>query len=1000
MDVRAEVPEKIASMDTNATTGCGGSIRTACSAGWTGPSCDWPCDRAECGFASYCHGDGRTWGLASFGARLFEASASLPDEALHALFEQFITAHPEQVGLEPGISAQDLDLVPARAFRAPAGKLVVLRFDQRYRGIPVYGPDRTVRVTLAPGGAIAFDGAIVDGRVVWANLDTHASAELARTSILAHAAQRSGLPADELELVGLHRVAVPRVKRIGWKGTVRSGLSHVATIVVDADPGASLPLAILHAERVDAAALVHEVDITVLAEDSASDTFNPPDETATLAQLFDASALRGSTRGAEVIVGTERVVGYDVSGAMSLAGISTTAPLASATTDFNAMPGTVAYDVQNHYVRVQSYYSLVDQYMAGVWDSLNGASSLNPGEFAPRVMLWILPGFDACPMQSYCANYIPLEWMGPAGIADEYQQPFGGPILENLAYIAIETQGASANVLAHEFGHVIDLFAAPYVVDSGLGCTGAPGCALSCQLDTSEEAPTLKEAVAQVFAIAATSTLYPLATSGNCDALFTISLGGDGAPHNDTCRPGGQPYSHFLEFPCPPGTGLCDHDFGTGMEMGQPTGLCSPSDGYRIDSLHQAFWEIFHGEICAAAPPYTCTPMSLPGGMSASEAFLPAFLYALRVDAKSFRQLVDAFATHVSCNLGADVYEEANAVLCHHDLRACDAPPPVLCETCGNGVREGSEVCDGDDFGAASCTGFGFTGGVLVCDPSCMIDTSMCQVTNTGPGVTGATSAGTTSAGMDGTGATDGDVTGGGNSGGGGDGGCGCSTGPRRGAGLAAAGLGLLGLVGSRRRRRRGGLVGVLTLALAGFVGQGCGDPDVATETSSAGESSASSGEGSTETIGEPELPAWARGSFSSESDKVGMSFTGIPYGWGNVEITATGSLFFDLYSCSELQERQEFRWMLDDDGRRLSLETTPVADVFTFGNGHQVTEVVVEPGASCDAIVVRYFHAEAMIWVTNDFERGNVCATTASGVDSCTFTFEWCDGAAPPACE
>ncbi|MCX4246624.1 hypothetical protein [Paraliomyxa miuraensis] len=73
-----------------------------CSPGWTGPGCDWPCDGAECGFASYCHGDGRTWGLAAFGARLFEASPKLEDEVLHALFEQFVVEHPEDVGLAAG----------------------------------------------------------------------------------------------------------------------------------------------------------------------------------------------------------------------------------------------------------------------------------------------------------------------------------------------------------------------------------------------------------------------------------------------------------------------------------------------------------------------------------------------------------------------------------------------------------------------------------------------------------------------------------------------------------------------------------------------------------------------------------------------------------------------------------------------------------------------------------------------------------------------------------
>ena len=39
---------------------------------------------------------------------------------------------------------------------------------------------------------------------------------------------------------------------------------------------------------------------------------------------------------------------------------------------------------------------------------------------------------------------------------------------------------------------------------------------------------------------------------------------------------------------------------------------------------------------------------------------------------------------------------------------------------CGNGVREGDEVCDGEDFGELSCQMQGFTAGALVCGESCM----------------------------------------------------------------------------------------------------------------------------------------------------------------------------------------------------------------------------------------------------------------------------------------
>ena len=122
-------------------------------------------------------------------------------------------------------------------------------------------------------------------------------------------------------------------------------------------------------------------------------------------------------------------------------------------------------------------------------------------------------------------------------------------------------------------------------------------------------------------------------------------------------------------------------------------------------------------------------------------------------------------------------------------------------------------------------------------------------------------------------------------------------------------------------------------------------------------------------------------------------------YPWANVEINAEGMLFFDFYVCTELRERQEFRWTSADGGESLTLESVPPADVFAFGTHEDVSEVVVEPGDSCDTIIVRWFHVETMAWLADEFQRGNVCAR-ATDPDACTFIFEWCDGEPPSPCE
>jgi len=49
------------------------------------------------------------------------------------------------------------------------------------------------------------------------------------------------------------------------------------------------------------------------------------------------------------------------------------------------------------------------------------------------------------------------------------------------------------------------------------------------------------------------------------------------------------------------------------------------------------------------------------------------------------------------------------------------------CGTCGNGVREGNEYCDGADMGSLTCADFGYSGGTLGgCEPNCIPDFSAC----------------------------------------------------------------------------------------------------------------------------------------------------------------------------------------------------------------------------------------------------------------------------------
>jgi len=48
------------------------------------------------------------------------------------------------------------------------------------------------------------------------------------------------------------------------------------------------------------------------------------------------------------------------------------------------------------------------------------------------------------------------------------------------------------------------------------------------------------------------------------------------------------------------------------------------------------------------------------------------------------------------------------------------------CGTCGDGILQGGEACDGANLGGQSCQSQGYTGGVLACSAGCTFDTTAC----------------------------------------------------------------------------------------------------------------------------------------------------------------------------------------------------------------------------------------------------------------------------------
>jgi hypothetical protein len=47
-------------------------------------------------------------------------------------------------------------------------------------------------------------------------------------------------------------------------------------------------------------------------------------------------------------------------------------------------------------------------------------------------------------------------------------------------------------------------------------------------------------------------------------------------------------------------------------------------------------------------------------------------------------------------------------------------------QSCGNGIQEGNEECDGADFGGTACESLGYGHGALLCDDTCQIVSTGC----------------------------------------------------------------------------------------------------------------------------------------------------------------------------------------------------------------------------------------------------------------------------------
>jgi len=86
-----------------------------------------------------------------------------------------------------------------------------------------------------------------------------------------------------------------------------------------------------------------------------------------------------------------------------------------------------------------------------------------------------------------------------------------------------------------------------------------------------------------------------------------------------------------------------------------------------------------------------------------------------------------------SCDNGLQCIVSIHKCATLDDAGVLDAAPDAPANVCGNGIKEGTEQCDGTDLGGAACTRVapGWQG-TLNCATTCLLDTSGCAPPTTG----------------------------------------------------------------------------------------------------------------------------------------------------------------------------------------------------------------------------------------------------------------------------
>ena len=740
--------------------------------------CDAACaPDANCCTERFVHGSGASIGWTRRGAAMFPVADALATSAVLAQLKQWIAEAPTRAGLATAMpdTTALAGLTPGSVPPRQHGSLVLHRFDQSYRGLPVVGAGEHVSLTISPGhGAVSVSGSIVDARDTYPGWDAPITPQEALTA----ASELLTIKDAEIEPVSFtfgepRLVAVAEVRTLAWEIEVgRDGHSR-GTLLLRANNGAMLAFSpAAHFGPDDAVA------VKVRARTFASDFFahddpdkqvvadldmNPVTGAPLLGSTYtplacdedpDALAVCGQTR-----LGNQQIIVLDAHH-QNFYEDKTSHPRigASPTGEFLVTPPAASDDdspmrddaaLQDFFYRLQASYSLIDGYHAGKWDAYRGSSSGFPvTAYKPRVILAHNTAVLATcgTSQPGCMKvYWPFkfDFMTQTNVYDEHPEADLPPHVwdadvnsEALGFIATGVDGfTSPDLVFHEFGHVVDLFTMPKIIGesvSGSGCAIDKKmgniCAAACVPDSTDEAPALKETVADMIDLFSVGQLYTTVEYARCEAISAIAV--LGPVHDPACMDAPGDIKSFLDQrPDEPAEVEID-----GVWI--PTGNCNASPGYRQSGILQAWWEWTHARSCSPTTPFACEEFA--DEATGAKSGIEALLFAMsQTNATYYRKLFTDMEIYIACTDGPAQAARFRQVFCHHGALDCGDLPSVCPATCGDGEAQLTEACDGDDLQDQTCFDHGFVTGTLTCKADCTYDTSACTQDAVTTGSTG-----------------------------------------------------------------------------------------------------------------------------------------------------------------------------------------------------------------------------------------------------------------------